>query len=99
MRSITDTLNVAIGHQRREMVDIVRNIDAFTLHAKSVAEHLDDVLSSSKEEIKLAIHNLKEALEKTNVLLDGVQQGKGVVGTLFVDKKAGDDMRKRPSAT
>ena len=38
-------------------------------HAKSVAAHFDDVMAHSKQEIELAIHNLKETLEKMNAIL------------------------------
>ncbi len=94
LRSITDSLNAALGQQRRALVNIVQNVEAFTSSAKSAAAHLDDVLSGSKEEIKQAIHNLKETLDKSNNILAQVEQGKGVVGTLLYDKKAGEDMRQ-----
>ncbi len=94
LRHITDSLNAAIGQQRQSMINIVKNVEDFSAHAKSVAAHLDDVITSSKEEIKSAIHNLKETLDKSNALLAGVQKGEGVIGTLFVDKKAGDEIKE-----
>ena len=94
LRSITDSLNAAIGQQRQSLINIVKNIEGFSEHAKSVAEHLDDVMTSSKEEIKSAIHNLKETLDKSNTLLGGVQKGEGVLGTLFVDRKASEEIKE-----
>jgi|GEM_PF-348477 len=94
LRSITDSLNAAIGQQRQSMVNIVKNTEEFTAYAKSVAAHLDDVLSHSKEEIKEAIHNLRETLDKSNTILAGVQRGEGTVGALFVDKKTADDVKE-----
>ena len=94
LRHITDSLNAALGQQRQSLINIVQNIEGFSAHAKSVAEHLDDVMTSSKEEIKSAIHNLKETLDKSNALLADVQNGKGVMGTLFEDKKAGEEMKE-----
>jgi phospholipid/cholesterol/gamma-HCH transport system substrate-binding protein len=94
LRSITDSLNAALGQQRRQLVNIVNNIEGFSSHAKSLAAHLDDVISSSKDEIKTAIHNLKETLDKMNTILAGVQRGEGVVGALVSDPKAADDMKQ-----
>lgn len=94
LRNITDSLNAAVGQQRRALVNIVQNVEGFSAYAKSVAAHMDDVLSSSKEEIKVAIHNFKETLDKTNRMLDSVQKGEGVLGTLVADKKAGEDVKQ-----
>src|SRR5439155_2848394 len=76
------------------MINIVKNVEDFSAYAKSVAAHLDDVLSHSKEEIKTAIHNLKETLDKSNSLLGGLQRGEGVLGTLLTDKKAGEEIKE-----
>ncbi len=94
LRSITDSLNAAVGQQRRQLVNIVNNIEGFSSHAKSVAAHLDDVLKNSKEEIKTAIHNLKETLDKMNTILAGVQRGEGVVGALVSNPQAGEDVKQ-----
>ena len=93
-RHISDALNAALGQQRQSLINIVKNAEDFSAHAKSVAEHLDDILKGSKEEIKSAIHNMKETLDKSNTLLAGVQKGDGVLGALFVDKKAGEEMKE-----
>jgi phospholipid/cholesterol/gamma-HCH transport system substrate-binding protein len=94
LRSITDSLNAAVGQQRQALVNIVKNVEGFSEHAKSLATHLDELIQSSKEEIKTAIHNLKETLERSNKVLAGLQEGKGVLGTLLVDKKAGDEIKE-----
>jgi phospholipid/cholesterol/gamma-HCH transport system substrate-binding protein len=94
LRHITDSLNAALGQQRQSLINIVKNVEGFSEHAKSVAEHLDDVMKSSKEEIKSAIHNLKETLDKSNTILAGVQKGDGVMGALFTDKKAGTELKE-----
>lgn len=94
LRNITDSLNAALGQQRQSLVNIVKNVEDFSAYAKDVARHLDDVLISSKEEIKQAIHNLKETMDKTNSILAGVQRGDGAVGALFSDKKTADDVKQ-----
>src|ERR1700690_878925 len=58
-RHITDSLNAALGQQRQSLINIVKNVEDFSAHAKSVSEHLDDILRTGKEEVKQAIHNLK----------------------------------------
>lgn len=94
LKSITDSLNAALGQQRQSLINIVKNVEDFSQHAKSVAAHLDDVLTTSKEEIKIAIKNLKETLEKSNSVVSGLQRGEGVLGTLLTDKKAGEEVRE-----
>ncbi len=94
LRHITDSLNAAVGQQREAMVNIVKNMEDFSAHAKSVAAHLDDVLSSSKEEIKSAIHNLKETFDKSNTLLTDLKNGEGTLGVLLTDKKAGEEIKE-----
>jgi len=97
LRSITDSLNAALGQQRRSLVNIVKNIEGFSAYAKSAAAHLDDILTSNKEEFKEAVHELKETLEKSNNILAQVQQGQGVFGTLLYDKKSGEDIKETVS--
>ncbi len=94
LRHITDSLNAALGQQRQSLVNIVKNVEDFSVHAKSVADHLDDILRTSKEEVKQAIHNLKETLEKSNSILAGIQRGEGTIGVLLNDKKTGDEIKE-----
>lgn len=94
LRSITNSLNAALGRQQQSLVNIVKNVEDFTVHAKSVAADLDEVLKASKEEIKLAIKNLKETLDKSNALLGGVQRGEGVMGALFADPKTSGELKE-----
>ncbi len=94
LRHITDSLNAAVGQQRQSLVNIVKNFEDFSAHAKSVAAHLDDVLSSSKEEIKSAIHSVKETMDKSNAILTGLKNGEGTLGVLLTDKKAGEEMKE-----
>jgi phospholipid/cholesterol/gamma-HCH transport system substrate-binding protein len=94
LRSITDSLNAALGQQRQSLIKIVQNVEGFSAYAKSAAAHLDEVLTSSKEDVKVALHNLKETLEKSNAILGQVQRGEGTIGALLTDKKTGDDVKE-----
>lgn len=94
LRSITDSLNAALGQQRRSLINIVKNVEDFSTHAKSVAAHLDEVLTQSKEEVKAAIHNLRETLDKSNSILGGLQRGEGALGALLSDKKTGEEIKE-----
>src|SRR6185437_14033311 len=94
LRSITDSLNAALGQQRQSLVNIVKNVEGFSAYAKSAAEHLDDVLASSKEEIKTAIHELKETLEKSDNILGRVQNGEGALGQLIYNKETGEQVKE-----
>ncbi len=97
LHSITDSLNAAVGKQRVSMVNIVKNIEDFSAHAKSVGAHLDDILENSKQDMKSAIHQLKETLEKMNDILGKVQRGEGAIGALVNDKQTGDDLKQTVS--
>jgi len=94
LHHITDSLNAAIGEQRQSLVNIVKNVEDFSAHAKSVAAHLDDILTSSKQEVKDAIHNLKETLDKSNSILTDLKNGQGTLGVLLSDKKTGEEVKE-----
>src|SRR5262249_50455538 len=53
LRSITDSLNAALGHQKRSLVEIVRNVESFSSYAKSAAAHLNQILADNKENLKV----------------------------------------------
>jgi phospholipid/cholesterol/gamma-HCH transport system substrate-binding protein len=97
LKNITESLNAAVGQQRQALVNIVQNVEGFSSYAKSVAKHLDEVLASSKEEIKVAVHNLKETLEKSNSVLGQIQRGEGAVGKLLYDKQTGENVEQTVS--
>ena len=42
----------------------------------------------------MAVHELKETLEKSNNILGQVQQGQGVFGTLLYDKKSSEEVKE-----
>lgn len=97
LRSITDSLNAAIGQQRRSLISIVKNVDDLTGHFKEVSIHLEDILKSRKEEFKQAITNIKETFDKSNSILAGLQKGEGTLGVLLNDKKAGEEIKETVS--
>ena len=94
LRTITDSLNAALGQQRRQLVNIVNNFEGFTKHAKDLAAHFDDLVVQNKEQITSAIHNLKDTLERMNSILAGVQRGEGAVGALVSDPKTGNELKE-----
>lgn len=94
LRNITDSLNAAVGQQRKSLVTIVKNVEDLTGHFKEVSIHLEDILKSRKEEFKQAITNIKETFDKSNTLLAGLQNGEGTLGVLLKDKKAGEEIKE-----
>ena len=94
LRSITDSLNAALGQQKQSLINIVKNIEGFSSYAKSVAAHFDEVMTTSKKDLEAAIHSLKGTLERLDCLLAGVQRGEGVVGALVSNKQAGEDFKE-----
>jgi len=94
LRQITDSVNAAVGQQRRALVNIVQNVESMTEHAKLVAAHVDEMIDDSRGEIEDAIHNLKETLEKSNAILTQVQKGEGTVGALLYDQHTGEQVKQ-----
>lgn len=97
LRSITDSLNAAIGKQKADLVDIVRNLHDFTADLKGMASDLHEVTSSKKEEIEASITKLKSILDRLDEITAKVQRGEGAVGRLINDKEVGDEVKKTVS--
>jgi phospholipid/cholesterol/gamma-HCH transport system substrate-binding protein len=94
LRSITDSLNSALGQQRKSLVNIVKNMEGFSSYAKSASAHLDEILSNSKNDIEVVVHTLRDTLERMNTIIAGVQQGQGAIGALVSNRQAGEDMKQ-----
>ncbi len=97
LRNISNSLNAALGLQKTELVEMVQNMHQFTGDLAGMGQDLHDVTSSRKEDIKLAIENLKKILERVDLIMAQVQRGEGAVGRLISDKEMGDEVKKTVS--
>ena len=97
LRSVTDSLNFAIGMQRDEIKGIVKNLHSFTTDLKGLASDLHDISSSKKADIEASITKLKSVLERVDDMLAKVQRGEGPVGKLLADKEMGEEVKKTVS--
>lgn len=94
LRSITDSINRAIGQRDSELQEMVLNLHQFTADLKGVASDLHDLTSSKKEDIQVAITKMRSLLERLDDIVSKVQKGEGSVGKLLADKEMGEDVKK-----
>lgn len=94
LRSVSDSLNAAIGLQKKELTELVRNLNEFTVDLKGMASDLHHITSTKKEDIEVSITKLRSLLERLDELVQKVQNGEGAVGRLVSDKEMGDEVKK-----
>ncbi len=97
LRSVTDSLNFAIGMQRDEIKGIVKNLHSFTVDLKGLASDMHEITSEKKADIEMAITKLRSVLERVDDMLAKVQRGEGPVGKLLSDKEMGEEVKKTVS--
>jgi len=94
LRSVSDSLNQAIGLQKQELTELVKNLNEFTVDLKGMASDLHHITSTKKEDIEVSITKLRSLLERLDELVQKVQSGEGAVGRLVSDKEMGDEVKK-----
>jgi len=72
LRSITDSLNDAVGRKRSELKDMVDNLHQFSVDIKGMSSDMHEVTSSRKEDIEESLKKLHSILERVDVLLANV---------------------------
>lgn len=97
LRNVTESLNAAIGQQRRELVDMVENLHAFSADLKGIASDMHEITSSKKADIEAAITKLRSILDRVDEIVAKIQKGEGPVGRLVSDKEMGDEVKKTVS--
>lgn len=97
LRSITDSLNAAIGLQRNELIGMVKNLHQFTVDLKGAAADIHGLTTAKKEDIEVALTKLRSLLERLDDIVAKVQQGEGAVGRLIADKEMGEEVKKTVS--
>lgn len=94
LRSITDSLNSAIGRQRDEIKDMVSNFHRFSEDLKGIASDFHEVTSARKGDIDASIARLKSILERVDEIAAKIQKGEGSIGKLVSDKEMGDEVKQ-----
>jgi phospholipid/cholesterol/gamma-HCH transport system substrate-binding protein len=87
VRKISETLKVALYDQQDKVTNIVSNVNTFT-------EDMAEITGDNKENIKVAIANIKTVSEKLDKLLTNIDKGEGTVGKLLSDKEMGQDLKE-----
>lgn len=94
LRRVSDSLNAAMGEQRTEMVQIVRNVRDLSASAKTVAAHLEEITTARKEDVKVALEKIRSVSERLDLILADVQSGKGILGKLVGDEQMGAELKQ-----
>ena len=94
LRKVTETLSAAVGDQKQDMVEIVRNVRDLSAHAKQVAADMADITSDRKEDIKVALAKIRSVSERLDDVLAKIQNGDGILGKLVGDKEMGQQLKQ-----
>jgi phospholipid/cholesterol/gamma-HCH transport system substrate-binding protein len=94
LRRVSDSLNAAMGEQKTELVQIVRNVRDLSASAKDVAAHLREITSERKEDVKVALAKIRSVSERLDDILAKVQGGGGILGKLVGDEEMGKDLKQ-----
>jgi phospholipid/cholesterol/gamma-HCH transport system substrate-binding protein len=94
IRNVTRALDVAIGNHASEMEEIVLNVKEITESAKVFTAHIEEITTENKEDVKVALEKFRSVGEKLDVLMTKIHEGKGVMGALVSDEKAGQEVRE-----
>jgi phospholipid/cholesterol/gamma-HCH transport system substrate-binding protein len=94
LRRVTDSLNAAMGDQKKEMVEIVRNVRDLSDHARVVARDLREITTERKEDVKAALAKIRSVSERLDDILAKVQGGQGILGKLVGDEDMGKDLKQ-----
>jgi virulence factor Mce-like protein len=94
IRDVTRALNVAMGNHAAEMEEIVLNVKEITESAKTFMADLEDISTTRKEDVKVALEKFRSIGEKLDAILTRVNEGKGAIGALVSDEQAGQDVKQ-----
>ncbi|MCX5781870.1 MAG: MlaD family protein [Elusimicrobia bacterium] len=87
LKKVSDTLKNTIAGQEDRINNIVRNVDNFT---KDLAE----ITAENKENIRIAIEEVRNVSQKLNTILVKVQKGEGTIGKLLSDEEMGENLKQ-----
>lgn len=94
LRSITDSLNSAIGKQRDELKDMVSNFHQFSKDLKGITSDFHEVTSARKGDMDVSIARLKSILERVDEIVAKIQKGEGSIGKFVTDKEMGEEVKE-----
>jgi len=106
IRGVTDKLSLdqleaAIADLKSIMAELNASGTKILSNLKKTTGDLNDITSSKKEDVQIAISKLKESsikLDKSittlSVILDRIEKGEGTVGVLVSDKKVAEDFKE-----
>lgn len=86
LKDISGSLRKAIYEQEQKLTEMVDNMHAFS-------RDMADITADNRENIKVAIKDIKDSADKLNRLLEKLDKGEGTLGKLVSDKEMGEDLK------
>jgi len=87
VKAITGSLKYALADQEEKLRETIDNVHSFT---RDMAE----ITSDNKENIRIAITEIKKTATRLDSLLCQLEQGEGTIGKLVSDKEMGQDLKQ-----
>ena len=87
LREITATLHKAISAQDEKLAETIDNFHSFS---KDMAA----ITADNRENVTLAIRDIKGSAEKLDRMLSRLDKGEGTIGKLMSDKEMGEDLKE-----
>jgi phospholipid/cholesterol/gamma-HCH transport system substrate-binding protein len=80
-----DNINALVQTNREPVTTSLSNLVAFSEHLNQLAATLNQVAATNAPEVEAVITNIESASETLRGLVDGLQAGKGLAGTVLKD--------------
>lgn len=94
LRRVSEVLDHALAEQETKLVGIVDNLHKITLHVREAARHIDEIVSTREEDMKVTFAKMRSISEKLDTILTRIEAGEGTIGKLVSDKEMGEDLKE-----
>lgn len=88
----------AIAQFREDAREVTTRVNRLLDETQGVGDNANELLATSREEIRLLSESLRRTSDSLNTLLSSVNQGQGTVGQLFQDPGPFEDLSASVSA-
>jgi len=87
LKDATGVLSENLTENKERLSSIIRNADRAIYNIRDITE-------ASREDIKVALSNLRKITEQTHELLARIQEGKGAIGKLVSDPETAQNVKE-----
>ncbi|OGR83301.1 MAG: hypothetical protein A2636_00655 [Elusimicrobia bacterium RIFCSPHIGHO2_01_FULL_64_10] len=97
LRSITGSLDQALGRKESQLTEIVDNLHQFSVDLKGVTADLREITSNRKGDVDASLAKLRSILDRVDDVVARIQKGEGSLGKLLSDKEMGEEVKNTVS--